>query len=122
MSKKSQFNLKIQYSERILNKLNILNSKGSITNNAPSLLKFGNLGSPQHNYAIQLAYKGNCQTNIVYLVAFFMMGTNLSGQILKYAKEISKVQGDIRAIHEFIAKIMRDIDVTNVTNIRSLSD
>ena len=41
---------------------------------------------------------------------------------MKYAKEINKVQGDIRAIHEFIAKIMRDIDINNATNIRNLSD
>ena len=32
------------------------------------------------------------------------------------------MQGDIRAIHEFIAKIMRDIDLNNATNIRNLSD
>lgn len=43
---------KIKYSESILKKLNILNSKGTISNSAQSLLKIGNLGSPQHNYAI----------------------------------------------------------------------
>ena len=41
---------------------------------------------------------------------------------MKYAKEVNKVQGDLRAIHNFIAGIMKDIDVGKVTNVRNLSD
>lgn len=51
-----------------------------------------------------------------------MMGMNIAGDILKYAKEVHKVQGDIRAIHEVIAGIMKDINIKNVTNVRSLVD
>jgi hypothetical protein len=106
----------------ILKNLNILNSKGSLQTNAPDLLKFGNLGSPQHNYVIELAQRSSCQTNIIYLVSFFMMGMNLSGEILKFVKEASKVQGDLRAIHDFIARIMKEINISNVTNTASLAD
>jgi hypothetical protein len=66
---------------------------------------YGNLGNPQHNYALYQASKNNCMIDMVYLVSFLMMGINRSGEILKDLKSQTK-GGDLRTIHYFIADIV----------------
>lgn len=69
------------------------------------MIRYGNLGNPQHNYALNEGAIANCQVNIIYLTSFFMVASNISGEILKYIKTIYK-GGDIKIIHDFIAKIV----------------
>lgn len=42
----------MEYTEKILKDLKVLKQNGSIDIDAKKLLKYGNLGNPQHNFAL----------------------------------------------------------------------
>jgi len=78
-------------------------------------MTYGNLGHPQHNYALYQASLNNCTIDMVYLVSFLMLGINRSSEILKDLKSQAK-GGDLRTIHDFVANIAEKIDLNTINN------
>jgi hypothetical protein len=64
---------------QILKDLNVIGANNSLTNVAAKMKVYGNLGHPQHNYALYQASENNCTIDMIYLVSFLMMGMNRSG-------------------------------------------
>jgi len=80
---------------------------------------YGNLGHPQHNYALYQASLNNCTIDMVYLISFLMLGINRSGEILKDLKS-QATGGDLRTIHDFIANVAEKIDLNTINNRKQI--
>jgi hypothetical protein len=73
-------------------------------------MAFGNLGNPQHNYALDWARNKNCLINMIYLVSFFMMGMVASTEMLTYLKG-QYVGSDLKVIHDFLIEATGKINL-----------
>lgn len=87
-----------------------MTNSGNIIKGAEKLLVFGDLGNPQHNYALFEAMDKQCLINMIYLVSFFMMGSVATADILTYLKGQYK-GSDLKIIHDFLIDIAGKINL-----------
>jgi hypothetical protein len=83
--------------------LNLIESNGKLMQNYSSkLMKYKNMGDPQHNYALFKAQEEGCFLDMAYITSFLMLGLVGAKEIIKDLKPHYK-GGDIKIIYQFLA-------------------
>ena len=90
---------------------------GTLTNTAFRMIKYGNLGNPLFNMALDNAASKNFLVNMIYIISFQMYGLIVCEGMIDYCKKLYK-GGDIKVVHDFLIEIGNKIDIITINPLQ----
>jgi len=81
------------------------------------MIKYGSLGNPLYNIALDNAAQKNFLVNMIYIISFQMYGIVVSEAMINYCKKLYK-GGDIKVVHDFLIDIGNRINLITINPLQ----